>query len=131
MTDPKNPFDDLMKMGQDWAQKIGADAFTPEAIEKLWPTMTKEMMESFMGKGANPEGLDAKSRLLLTLQGLTIQGAVAETQMRLTLRHLAEAGATSQEINETIAMAGLFGGGPAMNKAMTLAADVAADGQES
>ena len=132
MSDPKNPFEDLIKMGQDWAQKMGAgpEAFTPENIEKLWPTMSKDMMESFMGKGANPEGLDAKTKLLLTLQGLTIQGAIAEPQMRLTLRHLAEAGASPQEINETIALAGLFGGAPAMTKAMSLAAQVA-DGQES
>ena len=132
MSDPKNPFEDLMKIGQDWAQKMGAgpEAFSAENIEKLWPTMSKEMMESFMGKGANPEGLDSKTKLLLTLQGLTIQGAVAEAQMRLTLRHLSEAGASTQEIHETIGLAGLFGGAPAMSKAMTLAAEVA-DGQES
>ncbi len=59
-----------------------------------------------MGKGINPDGLDAKTRLLLTLQGLTIQGAQAEPQIRLTVRHAVEAGATTQEIAETIALAG-------------------------
>ena len=66
----------------------------------------------------NPEGLDAKTRLLLTLQGLTIQGSVAEPQIRLTVRHAIEAGATKQEVAETIGNAAMFGGVPAMNKAM-------------
>ena len=71
-----------------------------------------------------------KTRLLLTLQGLTIQGAVAEPQIRLTVRHALEAGATKQEIAEAIAMAAAFGGIPAMQKAMELAKE-AIDGEES
>jgi len=132
MSDPKNPFEDLMKMGQDWAKTMGSDGtgFTPEAMARMWPTMPKDMMEAFMGKGLNPEGLDAKTKLLLTLQGLTIQGAVAEPQLRLTLRHLAEAGATEQEITETIALAGLFGGAPVVAKVMQMAAEQRDSGKE-
>ncbi len=127
MTDiPKNPFEDLMKMGQGWAKAMGPalEAFTPAGLEKMWPTMPGELMEQFWGKGFNPEGLDAKTKLLLTLQGLTILGAQAEAQIRLTIRHAQEAGATDQEITETIALAGMFGGVPAMTKAMQLAADL-------
>ena len=40
--------------------------------------------------------------------GLTVTGASADSQIRLTVRHLLEAGATSQEIAETLAVAGLF-----------------------
>lgn len=132
MSDPKNPFEDLMKMGQDWAKSMGSgvEAFSTENLEKMWPTMPKEVMEAFMGKALNPEGLDAKTKLLLTLQGLTILGAQAETQMRLTIRHALEAGATDQEITETIALAGMFGGAPAMSKAMTLVQQVKSDGKE-
>jgi 4-carboxymuconolactone decarboxylase len=131
MTSSGNPFDDLMKMGQDWAKTIGvdSDAFSMESLEKLWPTMSKEAMEAFMGKGASPEGLDAKTKLLLTLQGLTTMGAEAETQIRTTVRHALAAGASTQEVTETIALAGLFGGAPAMTKAMVLAKEVF-DGQE-
>ena len=128
MTDPKNPFEDLMKMGQDWTKTMaqGVEAFAPEGIEKLWPTMSKDMMEAFMGKGANPEGLDARTKLLLTLQGLITMGGTAEPQMRLTIRHALEAGASAQEINETIAMSALFGGAPAMAKAQAMAAEIIA-----
>jgi 4-carboxymuconolactone decarboxylase len=122
MTDP-NPFAAMMKMGQDWARALNPalESFTPKGFEALWPTMPKELMETFMGKTLNPEGLDAKTRLLLTLGGLTVLGAQAEAQIRLTVRHAREAGATKQEIAETIALMGMFGGMPAMTKAMELA----------
>ena len=126
MTDPKDPFAAMMQMGQDWAKAIapGMENLTPKGFEALWPTMPKEMMESWMGKGLNPEGLDAKTKLLLTLAGLTVLGAQAEAQIRLTVRHAVAAGATKQEIAETIGMMGLFGGLPAMTKSMELATSV-------
>lgn len=132
MTDPKNPFEDLLKMGQDWAKAMGPamEQFTPGAIEAMWPTMPREVMERFWGKGINPDSLDAKTKLLLTLQGLTILGGQAEAQIRLTVRHALEAGATEQEVTETIALAGMFGGVPAMTKAMNLAREVIGGGKE-
>ena len=125
MTD-NNPFEAMMKMSQDWAKSMNVDmeALTPKGFEKLWPTMSKETMEMFFGKGINPEGLDAKTRLMLTLAGLTVLGAQAEAQIRLTVRHLVEAGATKQEIAEVIAQMGMFAGVPAMTKAMELATEV-------
>ena len=125
MTD-QNPFEAMMKMGQDWAKSmnIDLDAFTPKGFENLWPTMSKEAMEMWFGKTMNPDGLDAKTRLYLTLSGLIILGAQAEAQIRLTIRHLVEAGATKQEIAEAIAQTGMFAGAPAMAKAMELANDV-------
>ena len=126
MSEPSNPFEAMMKMGQDMAKTMNPalEAFTPKGFENMMPTMSAEMMEQFMGKGVSPEGLDAKTRLLLTLSGLTIQGAQGEAQIRLTVRHLVEAGATKQEIAETIAQAAMFGGVPAMSKAMELATQV-------
>lgn len=124
MTD--NPFEAMMKMGQDWAKKLNPalESFTPKGFEDMFPTMPKEFMEAFMGNAINTESLDAKTKLLLTLHGLTIAGAMAAPQIKLTVRHALEAGATKQEIAETIANAGMFGGIPAMTKAMELATDV-------
>ncbi len=132
MTDTPNPFEAMMKAGQDWAKAMNPalESFTPAGFEKLWPTMPKELMETFMGKTFNPEGLDAKTKLLLTLMGLTVAGAVAEAQIRLTVRHAIEAGATGQEVAETIALAGMFGGVPAMTKAMELAQAVLNDADD-
>ena len=122
----QNPFEAMMKMSQDWAKSMNPalSTFTPKGFEALWPTMPKDMMEAFWGKGISPDGLDAKTRLLLTLAALTILGAQAEAQIRMTVRHLIEAGATKQEIAETIAQMGMFGGVPAMTKAMELANEV-------
>ena len=122
----QNPFEAWMKAGQDWAKDVSpefADVMAQymKGVADLMPTMPADMIEQFMGKGANPDALDAKTKLLLTLQGLTIQGALAQPQIELTVRHALEAGATAQEINETIALAGLFGGAPAMTKALEIA----------
>ena len=123
MTDPKNPFEAMMAMGQEWAKTLNPalESFTPKGFEALLPTMPKDMMEMMFGNAINKDGLDAKTRLLLTLGALTILGAQAEAQIRLTVRHALEAGATKQEIAETIGVMGIFGGVPAMTKAMELA----------
>jgi 4-carboxymuconolactone decarboxylase len=130
MTDtPANPFEALMRQTQEmtetWVKSLNPAlaSFTPSTMDKMWPTVPAEMLEAFLGRQFNPGGLEAKTRLLLTLLGLTIQGAVAEAQIRLTVRHAIEAGATRQEVAETIGLAALFGGVPAMNKAMELATE--------
>ena len=126
---PANPFEALMRQTQEmtetWVKSLNPALanFTPGTMDKMWPTVPAEMLEAFLGRQFNPGGLDAKTRLLLTLLGLTIQGAVAEAQIRLTVRHAVEAGATRQEVAETIGLAALFGGVPAMNKAMELATE--------
>jgi 4-carboxymuconolactone decarboxylase len=126
---PQNPFEALMRQTQEmseaWVKALNPalSNFTPSTMDKMWPTVPPEMLEAFFGKQFNPEGLEAKTRLLLTLLGLTIQGALAEAQIRLTVRHAVAAGATKQEIAETIGLAALFGGVPAMNKAMELATE--------
>ena len=132
MSDNQNPFEAMMAMSQDWAKALNPalESFTPKGIEALWPTMPKDVMETVMGKTLNPDGLDAKTKLLLTLGSLTILGAQAEAQIRLTVRHALEAGATKQEIAETIGMMGVFGGIPAMTKAMELAGSVMDDGSK-
>ena len=132
MSDPKNPFDAMMEMSQEWAKALNPalESFTPKGFEALWPTMPREVMETVMGKTFNPEGLDSKTKLLLTLGALTILGAQAEAQIRMTIRHALEAGATKQEIAETIALVGVFGGIPAMTKAMELASSVMDAGSE-
>ncbi|PVA11865.1 hypothetical protein DC366_02705 [Pelagivirga sediminicola] len=130
MSDPVNPFEQMMRQAQDMMKSMNPamDAFSPKAFEAMWQTMPKDIMEMMFGKGLNPDGLDAKTRLLLTLAGLTMQGAQADTAVRLTVRHLLEAGATKAEIAETIATMAMFAGAPAMTRAMDLAQGVM-DGQ--
>jgi len=126
MTDPKNPFEALMAQAQEMARAFNPalENFSPKGFEKLWPTMPKEFMEMSFGKGLSREGLDARTRLLLTLAGLTMLGAQSDTQIRLTVRHALEAGATRDEIAETIAQMAIFAGIPSMTRAMEFAREV-------
>ena len=132
MSDAKTPFELMMAQAQEMAKAFNPalESFSPKGFEKLWPTMPKDVMEMFFGKGVSKDGLDSKTRLLLTLAGMTMQGAQAETPYRMTVRHLMEAGATKEEIAETIAQMAMFAGIPAMTKGMELAREVMAENEE-
>ncbi|MBU3258489.1 carboxymuconolactone decarboxylase family protein [Roseovarius sp. PS-C2] len=126
MSDHSNPFAALMAQAQEMAKAMNPalESFSPKGMEKLWPTMPKDIMEMTFGKGISKDGLDAKTRLLLTLAGLTMLGAQSDTQIRMTVRHALEAGATKEEIAETIAQMAMFAGIPSMNRAMDFAREV-------
>ena len=133
MTDsPTNPFELMMKQAQDMAKAMNPamENFSPKGFENLWPTMPKEVMEMMFGNTVNKGGLDAKTRLLLTLAGLTCQGAQADAAVRQTVRHALEAGAKKQEIVETIGQMSVFAGIPAMTRALDLAQEVLGDNED-
>ena len=129
---PQNPFELMMKQAQDMAKAMNPamENFSPKGFEALWPTMPKEVMEMMFGNTVNKDGLDAKTRLLLTLAGLTCQGAQADAAMRQTVRHALEAGAKKQEIVETIGQMSVFAGIPAMTRALDLAQEVMGDNED-
>jgi 4-carboxymuconolactone decarboxylase len=125
MSDPKNPFDAMMKQAQEMAKAFPAmDAFSPKGFEAMMGTMPKDMMDFWFGDTVNKGGLDARTRLLLTLAGLTMQGAQNDMALRQTVRHAREAGATKQHIVETIGQMSVFAGLPAMTRALELAQSV-------
>ncbi|MFD3189296.1 carboxymuconolactone decarboxylase family protein [Sedimentitalea sp. HM32M-2] len=123
MNDAQNPFEAMLKQAQDMAKAFNPamENFSPKGFEALWPTIPKEVMEMVFGNAVNTEGLDAKTRLLITLAGLTMQGAQADTAVRQTVRHAVAAGARKQEIVETIGQMSVFAGIPAMSRALELA----------
>ena len=132
MTDTSNPFAAMMAQAQEMAKAMNPalETFSPEGLEKLWPVLPKDVMEMTFGKGISKEGLDAKTRLLLTLAGLTMLGAQSDTQIRMTVRHALEAGATKEEIAETIAQMAMFAGVPSMTRAMEFAQEVMEETKE-
>ena len=130
MTDPWTAlFQQMMRQGQEMARAFNPalESFDPRAFEKMIPTVPADMLEMWFGKTFNRDGLDAKTRLLLTIGAITVQGALAEPQMRLSIRHALEAGATRREIAETIYQMSMFAGLPAMQKALQIAQDVYAE----
>ncbi len=133
MNTSKNPFEEMMRAAQDMAQAMNPalKTFSPKGFEAMMPKMPKDMMEMVFGNTFNTEGLDAKTRLLLTLAGLTMQGAQNDVALRQTVRHLKEAGARDQEIIETIGQISMFAGLPAMTRAMHLAQEVMEDKEDT
>ena len=125
MSDSKNPWAAMLSQVNEMAKSFPVmNAFDPKALEAMLPLMPKELMEAFFGNTINENGLDAKTRLLITLSGLTMQGALNPTMVRQTVRHAIEAGATEQQVIETIGMMSMFAGIPAMTRAMELAKEV-------
>jgi len=123
----------MMEQGQDMARAFtptftGAD---PKAFEKFFPAMPKDMLEAFFGKTFNPEGLDARTRFLVTIAALTVLGPLGEVQMRATVQNALAAGATKREIAEVIWQMSMFGGIPAMQKALETAQAVFAETEET
>ena len=119
----------MMAQGQEMARAFapalqGMDA---KAFEKLFPQMPQDMLEAWFGKTFNPEGLDARTRFLLTIAGQTIMGAPGEAALRVTIRNALSSGATQREIAETIWQMSMFAAPPAMQKALEIAQGVFAE----
>jgi 4-carboxymuconolactone decarboxylase len=134
MTDPfRQMFQQMLAQGQEMARAFNPalEHFDMKSFEKLFPTMPADMLEMWFGKTFNRDGLDAKTRLLVTIAAMTVQGAMAEPQMRITIRHAIEAGAKPREIAEVIYQMGMFGGLPAMQKALEIAQSVFAESEGS
>ena len=119
----------MMAQGQELAK-----AFTPsfegvdvKAFEKLFPAMPKELLEAWFGKTFNPEGLDARTRFLVAVAAQTVLGPVGEPQLKPTIRNAIAAGATKREVAEVIWQMSMFGGMPAMQKALEIAQSVFAE----
>ena len=83
-------------------QKSFESSCAPQT-DLAWPTLPKEWMEMLFGNAINTGGLDARTKLLLTLSGLMMQGVSNETAFSQTIHHLKEAEVSDQEIIETIA----------------------------
>lgn len=132
MTAGKTPFELMMEQTQAMMKSFPQmEAFTtPQGFEKMWGTMPKDIMEMMFGNTLNEGGLDARTKLFLTLAGLTMQGAQNDLAFRQTVRHLVEAETTEQQIYEAISMMSLFAGMPAATRAMELAKSVLDEKEE-
>ena len=122
----------MMAQGQEMAK-----AFAPamenvdaKAFEKLFPAMPKELLEMWFGKTFNPEGLDARTRFLVTIAAQTVLGPLGEPQLKITIKNALAAGATKREIAEVIWQMSMFGGLPATQKALEIAQAVFAEVEE-
>ena len=127
-------FQSMMEQGQTMARAFTPSAFgtiDPAAFEAMFPAMPKEMLEMFFGKTFNPQGLDARTRFLVTIAAQTVLGPLGEPQLRPTVRNALAAGATPREIAEVIWQMSMFGGLPATQKALEIAQAVFTETEET
>ena len=119
----------MMAQGQEMAKAFmpGFEGVDVKAFEKLFPAMPKELLEAWFGKTFNPEGLDARTRFLVAVAAQTVLGPVGEPQLKPTIRNALAAGATKREVAEVIWQMSMFGGMPAMQKALEIAQSVFAE----
>lgn len=123
----------MMAQGQEMARAFapasvfGPAGVDPKAFEALFPTLPREVLDAWFGRTFNPEGLDARTRFLVTIAALTVLGAQGEPQMRVTIRNAIAAGATPREVAETVWQMSLFAAPPAVQKAMEIARAVFAE----
>lgn len=126
MSDFSKLFEQMMEQSHAMAKAFNPalESFQVTGFDKLMPTMPKNFMDMMWGNAFNKDGLDAKTRLLVVLGGLTVLGAQADAQFKVTVRHALEAGASEKEIAEVIYQMAMLGGIPAMTRALHLAQDV-------
>ena len=119
----------MLAQGQEMAKAFtpGFEGVDVKAFEKLFPAMPKELLEAWFGKTFNPEGLDARTRFLVAVAAQTVLGPVGEPQLKPTIRNALAAGATKREVAEVIWQMSMFGGMPAMQKALEIAQSVFAE----
>ena len=122
-------FASMLAQGQEMAKAFmpGFEGVDVKAFEKLFPAMPKEVLEAWFGKTFNPEGLDARTRFLVAVAAQTVLGPVGEPQLKPTIRNALAAGATKREVAEVIWQMSMFGGMPAMQKALEIAQSVFAE----
>ena len=133
MSDYAKLFENMMAQGQKMVRDFNPELekFQAKSSEGTMPTMPKEFVDMMWGNTFNPDGLDAKSRLMAMIAGMAVQGAPLEPMFKSTVAHALESGASEQEIAEVITQMSVLGGLPAMTRALEFAKAVFADRKDS
>jgi 4-carboxymuconolactone decarboxylase len=118
MNDVFKMFEGFLKQSQDMAEQIGKE-FTKNQGE--WLDKTKDFMPEGMTQAMVGEGIDAKTRALATVAGLTANGADDTAAITTAIHAATAAGASKREILETILQMVTIGVVTGVSKAMIAA----------
>ena len=121
MSDFTKMFEGFMKQGQEMAEQMGKD-FAKNQSE--WLDKAKDMMPdgmADMSQGMVGDGLDAKTRALATVAGLTAKGAEDTVAITTAINAATAAGASKREVTETILQMTAIGAVTGVPKAMMAA----------
>nr|WP_325253791.1 carboxymuconolactone decarboxylase family protein [Amylibacter sp.] len=121
MNDFNKLFEGFVKQSQEFAEKMGKDF---AQAQTAWLDQMKDFMPEGMAdamKGMVGEGLDAQTRALTTIAGLTAKGAEDTAVLTAAIKAAMVAGASQREITETILQMTSVGAVTGVQKAMMTA----------
>ncbi len=132
MSDYAKLFETMMAQGQKMVRDFNPELekFQAKGFEGAMPAVPKEFIDMMWGNTFNPDGLDAKSRLMAMIAGMTVQGAPLEPMFKTTVAQALESGASEQPIAEVITQMSVLGGLPGMTRALEFAKAVFAGTNE-
>lgn len=119
--------DAAYQAGQALAERLnpGMEAALRERYAQWLP---EGVAEAVIGHGWGAvyarEGLDLKTRLLITVGALAALGGQTRPQLKVNVASALKAGATPREVSEAIFQMQLYGGMPAMINALNAAIEV-------
>ncbi|WP_027835016.1 carboxymuconolactone decarboxylase family protein [Maritalea myrionectae] len=100
-----------------------------DRYDQAVPNFAETLIEHAYGRIYAREGLDLKTRQLITIGALTALGGQTAPQLKINIQHAQAQGASKTEIYETIMQMSLYGGLPAAINALNTANDYFADSE--
>jgi 4-carboxymuconolactone decarboxylase len=121
----RNPHTDAYARGKALSEALnpGMEDVLAGRYDALVPGLSRTIVE-VGGQFYAREGLDEKTRLLITIGALTAQGGQTRPQLKVNIESALNLGATEREIGEAIFQMALYGGFPAMINALNAAIEV-------
>jgi len=118
--------DETYKFGQTLSERFnpGMEAALEKRYGDLVPGLSKSVVDFAWGQQYGREGLDEKTRWLVTVGALTALGGQTRPQLKVNIKAALEAGASEREIGEAIWQMALYGGFPAAINGLNAALEV-------
>lgn len=121
MNDFQKMFEGFMKQGQEFADQMSGEVAKAQSawLDQVKDYLPDEVAEQ-MGDALGP-GIDAKTRALLTVGGLTAKGGGDREALAGAIKAARAAGASRREVSEAIMQMGAVGALDGVTKAMGVA----------
>ncbi|MEO1719810.1 MAG: carboxymuconolactone decarboxylase family protein [Pseudomonadota bacterium] len=118
--------DETYRLGQTLSERFnpGMEAALEKRYGDLVPGLSKSVVDFAWGQQYGREGLDEKTRWLVTVGALTALGGQTRPQLKVNIKAALEAGASEREIGEAIWQMALYGGFPAAINGLNAALEV-------
>ena len=120
---------DTTEAGRALAERLnpGVEETLENRYGHLVPGIGEAVVDFAFGRHYARPGLDLKTRCLATVAALTALGGQTRPQLKVNIGMALEAGATREEVGETIWQMALYGGFPAAINGLNAALEVFAE----